>query len=78
MKEISGSDNLAIAWQYPGQAMKVIPAHYSRMTRPTTWMATCLVDSDCDDGLWCNGTILSFGNFRMPIIIYSIKTWHGY
>jgi hypothetical protein len=25
---------LAIAWQYPGQTLEVIPASYSRMTRP--------------------------------------------
>jgi hypothetical protein len=62
MKEMSNFDNLAIAWQYPGQRIEVIPAHSSRMTRPTTWPATCLVNSDCDDGLWCNGRILSFGN----------------
>ncbi|KAL3806287.1 hypothetical protein ACHAXA_005787 [Cyclostephanos tholiformis] len=55
MKETSNTDNLAIAWQYPGQTLEVIPARHSRMTRPNTWPATCLVDSDCDDGLWCNG-----------------------
>ena len=56
MKENSNIDNLAIAWQYPGQVLEVIPARYSRMTRPNTWPATCLEDYDCDDGLWCNGT----------------------
>lgn len=35
MKEGSGGDNLAIAWQYPGQALEVIPASYSVMTKPT-------------------------------------------
>jgi hypothetical protein len=56
MKENSNSDHLAVAWQYLGQALEVIPARYSRMTRPNTWPATCLEDYDCDDGLWCNGT----------------------
>jgi hypothetical protein len=51
MKEMSNLDNLAIAWQYPGQGIELIPA----------WPATCLVDSDCVDGLWCNGRVLSFG-----------------
>ena len=36
MKEGRGSDGLAIAWQYPGHALEVIPARYSTMTRPTT------------------------------------------
>ena len=56
MKETSNTDHLAVAWQYPGQALEVIPARYSRMTRPNTWPAACLEDSECDDGLWCNGT----------------------
>ena len=60
MKEKSHSDNLAIGWRYPGQALEVVPARYSRMTRPITWPATCVVDSDCDDGLWCNGMCSSF------------------
>ncbi len=34
MKEGGGGDNLAIAWQYPGQAQEVIPASYSLMTKP--------------------------------------------
>jgi uncharacterized surface protein with fasciclin (FAS1) repeats len=34
MKESLGSDSLAIAWQYPGHALEVIPARYSTMTRP--------------------------------------------
>jgi hypothetical protein len=36
MKEAHGRDNLAVAWQYPGQALEVIPARYSRMTSPTS------------------------------------------
>jgi hypothetical protein len=60
MKEMYHTDNLAIAWQYPGQAVEVVPARFSTMIRPTTWPATCAVDSDCDDGLWCNGTCSSF------------------
>jgi hypothetical protein len=30
-----GVGHIAIAWQYPGQALEVIPANSSRMTRPT-------------------------------------------
>jgi hypothetical protein len=29
MKEGNGGDNLAIAWEYPGQALEVIPTKYS-------------------------------------------------
>lgn len=35
MKEEMYADHLAIAWQYPGQALEVIPARYSMITRPT-------------------------------------------
>ena len=35
MKEEMHADHLAIAWQYPGQALEVIPARYSMITRPT-------------------------------------------
>lgn len=35
MKEKMYADHLAIAWQYPGQALEVIPARYSMITRPT-------------------------------------------
>ena len=31
MKEGNGDDNLAIAWQYPGQPRVVIPAKFSRL-----------------------------------------------
>ena len=31
MKEGQGDDNLAIAWEYPGQARVVIPAKFSRL-----------------------------------------------
>jgi hypothetical protein len=34
MKEGYGNDHLAIAWQYPGQELEVVPANYSVMTRP--------------------------------------------
>jgi len=54
MKESSVLDNLAIAWQYPGQELEVVPATYSRVTRPG-WPVTCSNDLDCDDGVWCNG-----------------------
>jgi hypothetical protein len=35
MNEEMYADHLAIAWQYPGQALEVIPARYSMITRPT-------------------------------------------
>ena len=35
MKEEMYADHLAVAWQYPGQALEVIPARYSMITRPT-------------------------------------------
>ena len=34
LKEMNGEDYLAIAWEYPGQELEVIPARYSRMTNP--------------------------------------------
>ena len=59
MKEGGGGDFLAIAWQYPGQELEVVPATYSRVTRPG-WPVTCSNDSDCDDGVWCNGKLCYF------------------
>ena len=35
MKEGGGNDNLAIAWQYPGQPRVVVPAEFSRVTNPS-------------------------------------------
>ncbi len=35
MKEGVGLDNLAIAWQYPGQQRVVIPAKFSRLAPKT-------------------------------------------
>ena len=57
MKEVSGNDYLAIAWEYPNQTLEVVPATHSRITRPG-WPVTCLFDSDCDDGIFCNGMLL--------------------
>ncbi len=54
MKEGTGHDFLAIAWQYSDRILEVIPATNSRMTKPG-WPVTCANDSDCDDGVWCNG-----------------------
>jgi hypothetical protein len=34
VKEGDGNDNLAIAWQYPGQDRHVIPAEFSRVMNP--------------------------------------------
>jgi len=34
MKECDGEDNLAIAWQYPGQPAHVVPAEFSRVINP--------------------------------------------
>lgn len=34
MMEGGGLDSLAVAWQYPGQELEVIPARFSMMTRP--------------------------------------------
>jgi len=34
MKEGGGDDHLAIAWQYPGQPMDVVPAEFSRVINP--------------------------------------------
>ena len=62
VKESYGVDNLAIAWQYPGQLLDVIPAWYSRTARPG-WPVTCAVDSDCDDGVWCNGMLYHISSF---------------
>ena len=60
VKDGYGNANLAIAWQYPGQELEVIPANYSVMTRPG-WPVTCAKDSDCDDGVWCNGKLCYLG-----------------
>ena len=39
MKEGGFEDNLAIAWQYPGQGRDIIPARYSQTSRTElTWM----------------------------------------
>jgi len=79
MKEANGYDHLAIAWQYPGQALEVIPAWFSRTTRPG-WPAACTVDSDCDDGVWCNGKLFCHKCFslfvacRTLVDILSLKT----
>ena len=35
MKEGGGGDNLAIAWEYPGQTKEVIPARFSRVMNPS-------------------------------------------
>ncbi len=56
MKEGGGQDFLAIAWEYSDQELEVIPAAHSRMTKPS-WPVTCANDSDCDDGVWCNGKL---------------------
>jgi len=40
MKEGKGGDNLAIAWEYPGQTREVIPARFSRVTNPFEVMDT--------------------------------------
>jgi hypothetical protein len=41
MKVGDGSDNLAIAWEYPGQVLEVIPASFSRLKR------TCDMNPSC-------------------------------
>ena len=41
MKEGLGNDNLAIAWEYPGQTLEVIPAKFSHVTLP------CKADPSC-------------------------------
>ena len=56
VKGQAGEDYLAIAWEYPGQILEVVPVTHSRTTRPG-WPVTCSVDSDCDDGVWCNGMV---------------------
>ena len=35
VKELGGGDYLAIAWEYPGQKLEVIPSRYSCMTNPS-------------------------------------------
>ena len=57
MKERQGLDGLAIMWQYPGLGeLEIIPAMYSWTKKPDP----CGVDLDCDDGIWCNGTLHLF------------------
>ena len=48
MKESLGSDSLAVAWQYPGHALEVIPARYSTMTRPTPNTTNSVVEQPVD------------------------------
>ncbi len=71
---------MSIAWEYSDQELEVIPAYYSRITRPA-WPATCELDSECDDGVWCNGK-LSYhstflwlrSNYEIDIItLFSVK-----
>ena len=53
MKEGDQFDKFAIGWRYPDLGgVEIIPAIYSRTKRPDP----CVVDRDCDDGIWCNGT----------------------
>ena len=54
MKDVEGVGYLAIAWNYTGQELEVIPAIHSQTSKPG-WPVTCADDSDCDDGVWCNG-----------------------
>jgi hypothetical protein len=56
VKEGTGHVFLAIAWEYSDRELEVIPASHSRMTKPG-WPVTCANDSDCDDGVWCNGKL---------------------
>jgi len=60
MKDRSGFDHLAIAWQYPGKPLEVIPARFSMNTRPPpstntvsapTWMQMQQVHFQIQ--LWC-------------------------
>jgi len=46
MKDGSGFDHLAIAWQYPGQALEVIPARFSMNTRPPPATNTVTAPTD--------------------------------
>ena len=41
MKEGGGNDHLAIAWEYPGQSLEVIPANFSLVE------LTCAMDPYC-------------------------------
>ena len=40
MKEGGVGDNLAVAWQYPGQSREVIPASYSLVENVKGWSST--------------------------------------
>jgi hypothetical protein len=40
MKEGGEGDNLAVAWQYPGQSREVIPASYSLVENVKGWSST--------------------------------------
>ena len=48
MKEGMGDDNLAIAWEYPGQALEVIPAMFSLVKHTLT---------PCAQVGWCGATL---------------------
>ena len=41
MKEGGGNDHLAIAWEYPGQPLEVIPAKFSRKDSPCAMNPYC-------------------------------------
>jgi len=69
-KDSDGDDYLAIAWEYPGQTLEVVPVTYSRTTRPG-WPVTCSVDSDCDDGFFCNGML-----FHHWLCFHLVRTPH--
>ncbi len=54
MTEGDEQDFLAIALEYSVQELDIVPVTQSQMTKPG-WPVTCANDSDCDDGVWCNG-----------------------
>jgi uncharacterized surface protein with fasciclin (FAS1) repeats len=72
MKEIRGYDGLAIAWQYPDHALEVIPARFSKMTRPTPnttniFISTDMVQQPVDDN---ETNAVSDAAVVQPVTIY--------
>ena len=51
MKEGLGNDNLAVAWQFPGQLREIISAHHSLIVNSKYKAFYCGIDS-CNQAVW--------------------------
>jgi hypothetical protein len=71
MKELRGQDGLAIAWQYPGRALEIIPARFSMMTRPIPNNNTISTSTDMtEQPMDANVTDAADAAVVQPVTIY--------